>query len=75
MSEKRAGPLLLRALGSKDVAEGRALAKDTQGAGSQGEGREKMQKDKLRHEAAGLSQVWGGHGGSPVSLNYPSRTG
>lgn len=64
----------MRALGSKDRGRRVALARDLEGAGSQGEGREKIQKDKLRHEMAGLGQVWKGPGEAWGSLRRLSRT-
>lgn len=48
-------------MGAKTQAEEVVLARDSEGTGSQGEGREKIQKTKkLRHEVAGLGQVWRG---------------
>lgn len=38
----------MKVLGRKDEAEGGALVRDTQGAGSQREKRERIQKDKLK---------------------------
>ena len=61
-------------LGSRDRSRRGALVRDGQGAGSQGE-RDTTQKDKQRHEVAGLGQVWEGHPGSPGQPEAPQQDG
>lgn len=64
----------MRALGSKGRGRRVALARDLKGTGSQGKGREKIQKDKVMHKMAVLGQVWKGPGEAWGSLRCLSRT-